>query len=106
CVTAQGHFDFRREPAQVEMIWLRDKKRSLGEVHLPGNGLEPVSRLPGGKKADRRRVAGKRAVGEGVNVKEWKHHFRPRQKAAGTEVVHGESKSGRGVGSILATENV
>src|SRR5947209_3336361 len=40
------------------------------KVHLPGDGLEPAVVPPGGEEADRRRVAGQRAVGEGVNVKE------------------------------------
>src|SRR5208282_4782680 len=60
---------------QVEMIWLLHQERRLGEVHLPGDCLKPVISLPGGKQADRRRIAGKWPLGEGVNVKERDGHF-------------------------------
>src|SRR5262249_23013831 len=67
CMTAQVHFNLWREPAQVEVARLFDQKGRLREVHLPGDGLKPAIFLPRGKKTDRSRIAGERAVGEGID---------------------------------------
>ena len=56
--------------AQPKLPALRNDKRRLRQIHLPGDGLQPAIFLPGGQKADGSRVAGERAVGEGIDVEE------------------------------------
>src|SRR5262249_2717696 len=73
-MAAQVHLNLGREPAQVEMVRLLYQEGRLGQVHFPGNGLEPLVFSPSRQNAHGCRVPGKRSVGEGVNVEEGKAH--------------------------------
>src|SRR5262245_63169278 len=90
-MSAQVHFDLRREPAEVEMVGLLHEEGRLREIHLPGDGLKPAILFPGRKQADRRRIASEGVVSEGVNVKERDSHLSRFLKRGHRGAVHGYS---------------
>jgi hypothetical protein len=72
---AEIDFHLGREPAQLEARrGLPDEERCLGKVHLRGNALQPAGLLPGRQEADGGRIAGKRPIGERVNMKQGNGH--------------------------------
>ena len=67
-VPAQIDFDSGREPAEIVSVALRHQKGSLGEIHLARDLEHPflVRRL--GKDANSRRITGKRAIRERIDL--------------------------------------
>src|SRR5205814_2030779 len=68
--------DFHRgcEPAQAPAVVFAVQKRRLGQIHLPGNLLHPVFVRQPGEKADGRRIAAERFVGERIDLVNGKAH--------------------------------
>jgi hypothetical protein len=73
-VPAEIDFDRRREPPEIPMSLPPPEERRLGEVHLPGDVLHPYAFAIFGEEADSGRIAGERAIREGVDVKEGGAH--------------------------------
>ena len=69
-MTAQVGLQHRGEPPQAVRAGraLGQQEGGLGEVHLRGDGLHPGRVGLLGQQADGGRVAGERALGEGVNL--------------------------------------
>ena len=73
-VAAEVDLRDRREPPQAVAVAVREEEGRLGQVHLRGQRLHP--RLAGGplQQADRGRVAGEGARGEGVDLVQRRGH--------------------------------
>ena len=69
-VPAEVHFGGRGEPPQIEALRAPHQERRLRQVHLRSHLLHPARVTRGGEQAHGRRVAGERAVGEGVDLAE------------------------------------
>jgi hypothetical protein len=67
-MATEGNFNSWGEPAQVKTIWTLAQKRRLGEVHLTRYVLHPLRLAWRRQDAHGSRVAGKGAIGKGVNL--------------------------------------
>jgi hypothetical protein len=84
-VAAKVNLDGWREPPEAIAILLRDEEGRLRQVHLEGHSLHP-DRVSGTiKHANGRRVAGKGAIGEGVDLDDPLGHAQPRSIAVEME---------------------
>src|ERR1039457_6363377 len=74
-VTAEVHFNGRREPAQVVPSVLRNQKRGFRQVHLARYIPHPALFGRLGEDAHRRRISGERLAGESVHLRDGDAHI-------------------------------
>ena len=75
-MAAQIDLDTRGEPAQPVIVAFGDEERGFRQVVLGRDRLHRFGRQPGIERAHRRRIAGKRPLGERVDLKERDAHPR------------------------------